>query len=104
MVIPKTGLRSRPIKPPMLVPLNRQPLKTDLRRTVRDHIRHHAARARRHGPAQRAVAGRQVKIGDVRAAEDGRAIGRHGPQAAPELGPAYVAPFGKEVGHDMVQG
>jgi hypothetical protein len=44
-----------------------------------------------------------AQVGVRRAADDGRAVGRHRAQAAPELGLADVAAVREQVGHHMLQ-
>ena len=55
------------------------------------------ARAQRHGPAQRAVAGVEEKIIEAGGTHNRRAVGRHRAQAAPKSGLCGVAAVGIQI-------
>src|SRR5688572_33128849 len=92
-----TGFRALP------VPLKRQAIEADLRRASRDHVRHDAARAGRHGPAQRAVSGGKIEVAVARRPDDRRAVRCHRPEAGPELGLRYVAAARKEIRDHVIE-
>src|SRR5262245_25430137 len=69
----------------------------DLRLQTADDARDALARAARMSPAERAVSGVQVKIRQLRAADDGHIRRRRGPKARPELRALGVAGAGEEL-------
>ena len=67
-----------------------------------DQIGNQAARSGSHGPAERAMAGADEQAMHRGRTDDGRAVGRHRPQAGPELAACHLAGAGKQIlGHHL---
>src|SRR3546814_15910135 len=60
-------------------------LERDLRRPARQQVGEDAAGAGPHGPAERAVAGVEIEVGEAGRADERAAVRAYRPEAGPEL-------------------
>src|SRR5262249_13562160 len=74
-----------------------------LRLALEQQVRHDAPCSARHRPTQSAVPRVEIEVGVAGLADDGRAIGRHRTQSAPEQLLLEIAALGKQIAQRSLQ-